>query len=204
MQQRSLSILHISDTHNRHRAMGTLPAADVLVHSGDITMNGTEQEVLDFLEWFCALPHRHKLFIAGNHDSYLYGATIEGLPAGCHYLCYSSVAIEGICFHGMPMFSEDRANGCYETQIAGIPLKTDVLISHQPPLGFLDCSNRISYGSLSLLERVDSINPRLHLFGHIHAAYGEMLHKDTLFVNSSVMNDAYVLANKPHTISVNR
>lgn len=123
MQQRSLSILHISDTHNRHRAMGTLPAADVLVHSGDITMNGTEQEVLDFLEWFCDLPHRHKLFIAGNHDSCLYGATIEGLPAGCHYLCYSSVMIEGICFYGVPMFSEDRANGCYETQIAGIPLK---------------------------------------------------------------------------------
>ena len=46
-----MTILHISDTHNLHHKI-TCPLiskADILIHSGDITNNGTEQEVLDFL-----------------------------------------------------------------------------------------------------------------------------------------------------------
>lgn len=50
-----MKILHISDTHNHHRQLQALPAADVIVHSGDFTMAGTEAEVIDFIEWFCAL-----------------------------------------------------------------------------------------------------------------------------------------------------
>lgn len=47
-----MTILQISDTHNRHQLLTDLPAADVLVHCGDFTDMGTEQEVLDFLNWF--------------------------------------------------------------------------------------------------------------------------------------------------------
>ncbi|QCD34743.1 MULTISPECIES: hypothetical protein [Bacteroidales] len=34
---------------------------------------------LDFLNWFCGLPYRHKAFIGGNHDDCLYRANIGGL-----------------------------------------------------------------------------------------------------------------------------
>ena len=44
-----MTILQISDTHNRHQLLTDLPTADVLVHCGDFTDMGTEQEVLDFL-----------------------------------------------------------------------------------------------------------------------------------------------------------
>ena len=37
-------LLHISDTHGQHRALGELPEADVLVHSGDFTKKGTEHD----------------------------------------------------------------------------------------------------------------------------------------------------------------
>ena len=57
-----MKILHISDTHNHHCQLQDLPAADVIVHSGDFTMAGTEAEVIDFMEWFCALPYKHKVF----------------------------------------------------------------------------------------------------------------------------------------------
>lgn len=40
-----MKILHISDTHSHHRQLQDLPAADVIVHSGDFTMVGTEAEV---------------------------------------------------------------------------------------------------------------------------------------------------------------
>ena len=63
------TILHLSDTHGLHLQLGTLPNADVLVHSGDFTTDGTEKEVFDFTEWFCRQPHPYKIFIAGNHDT---------------------------------------------------------------------------------------------------------------------------------------
>ena len=46
----SLSILHLSDTHSQHRRLTQLPDADILVHSGDFTMNGSEQEAIDFIK----------------------------------------------------------------------------------------------------------------------------------------------------------
>ena len=58
-----MTILQISDTHNRHQLLTDLPAADVLVHCGDLTDMGTEQEVLDFLNWFIESPYPYKLFV---------------------------------------------------------------------------------------------------------------------------------------------
>ena len=82
-----MKILHLSDTHNCHRLFRDLPEADVVVHSGDFCMAGSEQEALDFLNWFCDLPYKHKIFICGNHDECLYEASIEGLDSNVHYLC---------------------------------------------------------------------------------------------------------------------
>lgn len=47
-----ISILHLSDIHGQHRRLSKLPDADVIIHSGDFTMAGTEQEVFDFINWF--------------------------------------------------------------------------------------------------------------------------------------------------------
>lgn len=44
-----MKILHLSDTHNCHHRLRDLPEADVVVHSGDFCMVGSEQEALDFL-----------------------------------------------------------------------------------------------------------------------------------------------------------
>ncbi|MDE6654552.1 MAG: metallophosphoesterase, partial [Muribaculaceae bacterium] len=95
-----MKILHLSDTHNCHHLLRDLPEADVVVHSGDFCMAGSEQEALDFLNWFCDLPYKHKIFVCGNHDDCLYGANIEGLDSNVHYLFNSCIEIEGIKFYG--------------------------------------------------------------------------------------------------------
>lgn len=83
-----MTIVQISDTHNCHRQLANLPTADVLVHCGDFTDMGTEQEVLDFLNWLIELPYKHKVFVTGNHDLCLWeAADIEGLI--CHALEHS-------------------------------------------------------------------------------------------------------------------
>ena len=40
-----MTILHISDTHSLHKQLLDLPPADIIIHSGDITENGTAEEV---------------------------------------------------------------------------------------------------------------------------------------------------------------
>ncbi len=96
-----INILHLSDTHSQHRRLTELPDADILIHSGDFTMSGSEQEALDFLNWFCDLSYPHKIFICGNHDACLYRANIDGLDKNVHYLCNSSVVIDGVKFYGV-------------------------------------------------------------------------------------------------------
>ena len=187
-----LTILHLSDTHGRHRELGALPEADVVVHTGDFTMAGTEDEAMDFLRWFAGLPHRHKVFVAGNHDDCLWQATIDGLGGGCHYLCHSGVTIRGVRFYGVPMFVADCMEGRYEAQLRRIPEGTDVLLTHQPPLGRLDVSGGRHYGNAALRERVEQVEPRFHLFGHVHGAGGVLTAGATTFVNSALLDDRYL------------
>ena len=186
-----MNILHLSDTHGCHRRLKDLPEADVVVHSGDFCMVGSEQEAIDFLNWFCDLPYAHKIFICGNHDDCLYGANIDGLDENVHYLCNSGVTIDGMKFYGVPMFMGDCITDRQNRNYANIPDDVDVLITHTPPYGVLDFDDEINYGSEELLQRVSEINPRLHLFGHIHRQHGLTDNGITRFSNGAIMNEDY-------------
>ncbi len=189
-------ILHLSDTHSKHHELRNLPPADIIIHSGDISFAGSENEVMDFIEWFGALPYKYKIFIAGNHDDCLFQAKIDGLPQNCFYLCNSGVTIEGVKFYGVPMFMEDAMSGEYDRNIQKIPVDIDVLITHQPPFGILDNSANINYGDSNLLQMVLKNKPKYHLFGHIHGAYGIEKSEHTIFVNAAVLSENYELIEK--------
>ena len=197
-----MRILHISDTHGKHQLLKNLPKADVIVHSGDVSFSDTENEVLEFMNWFCDLDYPHKIFVAGNHDDCLYGEQIKDLPDNCHYLCHSGVEIEGVKFWGIPFFMADIKTGLMERSITQIPDKTSVLISHSPPYGILDFDNNTNHGSIDLLQAVLKIKPTYHLFGHIHAAYGVEKSNDTVFINASLMNGMYEFVNKPIMLEI--
>lgn len=190
-----MQILHLSDTHNYHNQLKDLPFADIIIHSGDFSFEGTEKETLDFITWFCALPYKYKIFIAGNHDDYLYESNIEGLPDDCFYLCNSSVEIERIEFYGIPMFMGDILSGDFSNNFNQIPSDTDVLITHQPPYGIHDYSSGANHGNLDLLQAVLNIRPKYHLFGHIHESYGSSKNKHTLFSNASITDVDYSFIN---------
>ena len=197
-----LRILHMSDTHGVHRRLRDLHEADILVHSGDFTMSGSEAETLDFLEWVCDLPYRHKVLVAGNHDACLYGAHLDGLDDNVHYLCGSGVEIEGLKFWGVPMFMEDCMSGKQEQLYAAIPEDTDVLVTHTPPYGILDRDGSILFGSRELLDRVCTIRPRLHLFGHIHKAHGMTNDGMTVFSNAAIMDEGYDSLKGPNMLPI--
>ena len=199
----NMKILHFSDTYNCHIRLQNLPEADVVVHSGDFCMVGTEQEALDFLNWFCDLPYKHKIFICGNHDECLYGANIEGLDSNVHFLCNSSIEIEGIKFYGIPMFLSDCVTERQNQNYAKIPGDTDVLITHSPAYGILDFDDNIHYGSEELLKKISNLNLKAHLFGHIHAQHGITTLSNTIYSNGAIMNSQYTTLNPPNILEIN-
>lgn len=197
-----MKILHLSDTHGCHRDLKELSDADVVVHSGDFSMVGTETEAIDFLNWFCDLPYRHKIFICGNHDEALYGASLSGLDENVHYLCNSAVTIDGVKFYGVPMFMSDCMSGAQDDFYNEILADVDVLITHQPPRKILDFDDNFNYGSELLYKRIEAIAPQAHLFGHIHRQNGVLTQGSTIFSNAAIMNESYDSINTPNLIEL--
>ena len=196
-----MKILHLSDTHGAHNRIRSLPDADIIVHSGDFTMTGTKSEAIDFLNWFCDLPYKHKLFICGNHDECLYGANIDGLDNNVYYLNNSGIDIGGVKFYGIPMFMSD-AYSRQDLYYKQIPADIDILITHCPPYGILDFDMERNWGSEELLERVNEVKPYAHLFGHIHHHQG--IHKigSTIFSNGAIIYDNYTDLQSPNIIEL--
>ena len=197
-----MKILHLSDTHGCHHRLRDLPEADMVVHSGDFCMVGSEEEAIDFLNWFCDMPYRHKIFICGNHDDCLYGANIDGLDNNVHYLCNSAIEIDGVKFYGVPMFMGDCITDRQSRNYANIPTDTDILITHSPAFGILDFDDDINYGSEELLQAVTNVNPRIHLFGHIHKRHGITTIGTTIFSNGAIVNEDYSILNHPNVIEL--
>ena len=62
-----MKIVFISDTHNYHKQLGTLPEADIIIHCGDMTSVGNEHEIHDFFKWFSELDQfKYKTLLVGT------------------------------------------------------------------------------------------------------------------------------------------
>lgn len=205
-----MKIVCISDTHNKHSLIN-IPTGDVIIHAGDFSEAGTKAETVNFLQWFSSLPHSHKILVAGNHDFYLEknsGSFQDIIPTNIHYLKDSGICIENINFWGAPY---TRGNGSWAfNKNSGseimehwelIPSNTDFLITHSPPFRILDeLNDKRHIGCDKLLKRILEIAPAYHIFGHNHNDYGIERTSNTVFVNSSSMDDGYRLINAPLVI----
>jgi predicted phosphohydrolase len=203
----------ISDTHCRHHHL-QLPKGDVMLHAGDVTMRGLRSELLDFLLWFGHQPFRYKIFIAGNHDFCLEKLKPDALqsllPPGVIYLNDSGTTVEGIHIWGSPVtpfhhnWAFNRHRGAHiRRHWQRIPSGTDILLTHTPPFGVLDeLLSEKNNGDKDLLETVNALQPTIHVFGHIHEAYGKKVKSPTQFYNCSLMNEQYEVRNKPFTFDL--
>lgn len=183
MSLSSVRIVHLSDTHGRHRKIRRVPDGDVLVHSGDLTRGGGIAEAEDLARWLGSLPHARKVVVAGNHD----WCGVHHPPLmrqafqdqRVDYLLDEQVEIFGLTFWGTPYTPEFCGWAFMEDELelmeryATIPEGVDVVVSHGPALGVLDrCSHGGRAGSSSLGLHLRRVGPRLHLCGHIHEANG--------------------------------
>lgn len=197
-----------------------MPDGDILIHAGDATWRGTVEEVEEFLQWFSAFPHKHKIFVAGNHDRGFEDARkqilLNRFPANITYLEDSGCEINGLKFWGtpyQPFFCNWAFNIVEEAERAKhyklIPDDIDVLITHTPPFGILDkvqdvykCGSRT--GCKVLRKEVTRVQPIVHIFGHIHGSYGIKHTENTVFINASLCDEDYEMLNKPIIFSVDK
>ena len=90
-----------------------------------------------------------------------------------------------------------------------IPDDTDILITHGPPQEIRDFVSNWRQGDMNVgcellrYQLENRLKPILHVFGHIHGAYGAALIKDTLYVNASTCTERYVPSNKPIVVELN-
>lgn len=191
-----MKIVCLSDTHSNHRNFEKrLPYdADMIIHAGDLTRNGSVVGIQDFINWFASLPYKYKIFIAGNHDFALQEEKRSiKFPDNVIYLENSAITIAGIKIWGSPMCSSDPDwafnfnNADRELIYKNIPNDTHILISHNPPFKVLDKISMISrhIGCKLLKKRINEIKPRLVIFGHVHEAAGSLIQAGVTYINTA-------------------
>lgn len=201
-----MKIVVTSDTHNYHSEL-KLPAADVFIHCGDFSQNGTLKEAKEFLEWMDGIDAQYKIFIAGNHDLCFANerrAAHKLIPPNCTYLEDSFVNYEGYTFYGTPYTQKwfDKGFAKHRDTIgqywSKIPNSIDVLITHTPPLGILDQNKKgEACGCKDLKEHVTMrVKPKVHVFGHIHESFGYVRQDGTTFINVAYMRRQDVVENR--------
>jgi hypothetical protein len=197
LPQNQITVVCISDTHT---LTCNVPDGDLLIHAGDLTNSGTIEELQAHIDWIDTLPHTHKIVIAGNHDTYLDPRSRVTLSdAGqkgsldwksLHYLQHTDLKLtfpgggdeqpsRTIKIYGAPQIPEcggDEFAFQYpqdqDAWTGTVPDDVDILVTHSPPKFHLDLYSP-SLGCRFLLREVWRVKPKLHVFGHIHAAAGQ-------------------------------
>lgn len=208
----------ISDLHGSYPK---LDGGDLLIVAGDLTARDEPKQHMDFLWWLADQDYRKVVLIAGNHDRFYqkHLNKIEFATYGVTYLQDSGCDFDGLKIYGSPWTPEFRnwhfmlPRGSYDLMQKWdlIPSDTDILITHGPSYGLLDsvCDMPTKYdrvGCELLREAVERIKPKLHVFGHIHHSYGQMVLKhegpNTILVNAAHCDEDYKPVNMPIRIEL--
>jgi len=225
-KSKSMKIVFISDTHDQHGEMITqVPDGDILIHAGDATMLGRMNEISAFGLWFRSLPHKHKVFVAGNHDwmfqknrtmalQLLNNGIVGDGQGKIIYLEDNMAEVAGLKIYGSPWqptffdwaFNLDRGDAI-KRKWDLIPEGIDILVTHGPPMGIHDQSfphmpEDKHLGDQDLMDAVERAKPKIHVFGHIHGGYGKTQYVNTLFINAAICNEAYKPVNAPIVIEI--
>lgn len=183
-----IRIVCLSDTHDQ--IPNNVPDGDLLIHAGDLTNPGTVDAIQAQIDWLASLPHQHKVFVAGNHDSWFDVRSRKAEDKqnarrpdfkGLHCLQNSSVGLVFADGRRLNVYGAADLPACggddnafqYQPErhpwAGRIPMSTDVLVTHTPPKGHMD----LDLGCPGLLEEVWRVKPKLHVFGHVHWGRGQ-------------------------------
>jgi len=203
-----MRIVCVSDTHDLHERI-SVPAGDVLIHAGDLTLDGASAAIFDAFAWLSRLPHERIIVVPGNHDfgfakiAHLTATLATNFPR-VEVLLDRETVIGTSRVFGSPWqpwfhdwafnFAPGRAGEREaEEKWDEIVDDTEILITHGPVRGILDRTLRGEHvGCPFLRARIEKLERlKLHVCGHIHEAYGVESVGDVLYVNASSCDASY-------------
>jgi len=154
-QSKIIRVVHISDTMGcEDRLFSQIPFGHILIHSGDFgksTFLNTIwrsraffSQIDNMNRFFNHLPHPHKIFVAGSHDSHFSSMSkdqTQSLLPTVTYLQDSWCQLYSLNVYGTPWVkSRLKSSNAFTkdttslSEIWGkIPNNTDILISNQKP-----------------------------------------------------------------------
>lgn len=170
----------------------------------------------NFRNWLNDVSAQRIVFVAGNHD-FCFENKRYSLNSFClqnkevFYLedddidFYIDQDHEPIRIYGTPWnnYFHNWAFNLYEKDLAEkfkkIPTGLDILLTHEPCYGILDLAKVYTpfgptdshEGSSSLLKKVMEVEPKIHVFGHLHKNFGIRRLGKTKFINASFVDDHY-------------
>jgi len=131
----------------------------------------------------------------GQPDGTVREAGLSQYEGVMYYLQDAGVTIDGVKIYGSPWqpwfcnwaFNLERGEPLRK-KWEMIPLGTDVVVTHGPPAGLGDFCDNMHVGCGDLVERLEVVNPRYHLCGHIHEGYGRRswVGQRTHFLNGAI------------------
>ena len=203
----------ISDTHCQID-LTTLEYSDaeILIIAGDIGNMSTPLEVKVVFEEVDSLPHKHIVFVPGNHDAY-FDIWYVPFETRAHLLINDIVEIDGIRIGGSP-YTPEFCGWFFmrpDEELAEIwnifkDQNLDILVTHGPPKDILDSyvqwDDEVKCGSQTLLDALPKIAPKAHIFGHIHECHGHKKQDGIDFYNVAICDRVYEAINPVTTIEI--
>ena len=215
-----MKICAIADSHG---FLVDIPKCDLFIIAGDISWDNNYKWFKDtFIKYLIRQkPNYDKCIIVfGNHDDNIFMGNDnirDGLPK------YVSILENSYCYYKrfkiygtsaskyLPSFKNTYLEPKLRDIYSKIPNDTDILVTHSPPYGIGDSiktTNPLDWhehlGSVSLLERVREVKPKLHIFGHIHTGNKYTRENGTDYFNVSITNEDYDIAYIPTIIEINK
>jgi len=215
-------MVRIAVTSDIHGTLPDVEPCDIFLICGDISPIHDSHSLNSQAKWFNTvfIPYlqtvkaKHIVFIAGNHDYYLYQIYMSGeewcvrekLPKNVHYLRDSHIVLDGVSIYGTPWvnrppwgnvdnpvwsFSSATSFDLSYRYTKDLPAtaKIDIFISHSPPKGYCDLIKNLEddghIGSPELTEVIKRIAPKYHFFGHIHSGVHDYMQIPTMIIGES-------------------
>ncbi|KAK9776593.1 putative Calcineurin-like phosphoesterase [Seiridium cardinale] len=190
--KKAIKIVCLSDTHDG--IVDSVPEGDLLIHAGDLTNSGTAAAIQKQVDWLASLGHKHKVLIGGNHDCHLDKSWryrdksasldlkgIKLLDSGSKDINTEPIVLEfdegrKLTIWGSSMLPRcgPESNNAFMYDVGSdpwneaVPRGTEILVTHTPPAFHMD----LGLGCPSLLKEIWRVQPKLHIFGHVHCGRG--------------------------------
>ena len=143
---------------------------ELVLSAGDLTAK--------YLEYVVTMIPAPLLYVPGNHDQ----RYEERPPEGCVCVDGRIVTVKGLRIAGLGGSPSANPDGVYKLTEQQMAKRVkwlsghsknaiDIFLTHSPAFGLGDDGHSGHPGFECFVDALDQINPRFHIFGHVHPEY---------------------------------